>query len=402
MLSTVTLPTYLSIQLAVSLVLLPIIGSFVIAISALRQGFSPARYFLVAFSVLIAAVLIILFRSINLLPTNFITEYGMYIGSAIEVVLLSFALADRINILKREKEAAQKEALVLQTQLTESYARFVPKEFLVILSKDSILDVKLGDQVLKNMSIMFADIRSFTTLSEKMAPKENFNFINSYLKRMSPIIKDNGGYIDKFMGDGIMALFSGSADNAIKAAVDMQKYLIHYNIDREYRGYKAIDVGIGVNTGMLMLGAIGGENRMEGTVISDTVNLASRIESLTKTYGVKIATSEWTFNSLANKDQYLHRFLDRVKVKGKNEPVIIYEIFDGDSPESIDLKAKTMQDYNQGIKLYYDKKFEECRPYFQNVLQTNANDKVAEMYIQRSHYSNRSSDWDGSERMLEK
>ena len=326
----------------------------------------------------------------------------MYIGSAIEVVLLSFALADRINILKREKEAAQKEALVLQTQLTESYARFVPKEFLVILSKDSILDVKLGDQVLKNMSIMFADIRSFTTLSEKMAPKENFNFINSYLKRMSPIIKDNGGYIDKFMGDGIMALFSGSADNAIKAAVDMQKYLIHYNIDREYRGYKAIDVGIGVNTGMLMLGAIGGENRMEGTVISDTVNLASRIESLTKTYGVKIATSEWTFNSLANKDQYLHRFLDRVKVKGKNEPVIIYEIFDGDTPESIDLKAKTMQDYNQGIKLYYDKKFEECRPYFQNVLQTNSNDKVAEMYIQRSHYSNRSSDWDGSERMLEK
>ena len=123
----------------------------------------------------------------------------MYIGSAIEVVLLSFALADRINILKREKEAAQKEALILQTQLTESYARFVPKEFLVILSKDSILDVKLGDQVLKNMSIMFADIRSFTTLSEKMAPKENFNFIKSYLKRMSPIIKDNGGYIDKFM-----------------------------------------------------------------------------------------------------------------------------------------------------------------------------------------------------------
>ncbi len=402
MLSTVTLPTYLSIQLAVSLVLLPIIGSFVIAISALRQGFSPARYFLVAFTVLIGAVLIILFRSINLLPTNFITEYGMYIGSALEVVLLSFALADRINILKREKETAQRQALILQTQLTESYARFVPQEFLVILKKDSILDVKLGDQVLKNMSIMFADIRSFTTLSEKMAPEENFNFINSYLRRMSPIIKDNGGYIDKFMGDGIMALFNGTADNAIKAAVDMQKYLVYYNIDREYRGYKAIEVGIGVHTGMLMLGAIGGENRMEGTVISDTVNLASRIESLTKTYGVKIATSEWTFNSLANKNDYLHRFLDKVKVKGKEEPVIIYEIFDGDGPESIDLKTKTMQDYNQGIKLYYEKNFTQCRNYFESVLAVNTNDKVAKMYIERSQFSNRASDWDGSERMLEK
>lgn len=402
MLSTITLPTYLSIQLAVALVLLPIIGSFVIAISALKNGYSPARYFLVAFTVLIAAVLIILFRSINLLPTNFITEYGMYVGSAIEVVLLSFALADRINILKREKEAAQKEALELQTKLTESYARFVPKEFLIILSKDSILDVKLGDQVLKRMSIMFADIRSFTTLSEKMAPEENFNFINSYLKRMSPIIKDNGGYIDKFMGDGIMALFSGSPDNAIRAAIDMQKYLIHYNIDREYRGYKAIEVGIGVNTGMLMLGAIGGENRMEGTVISDTVNLASRIESLTKTYGVKIATSEWTFNSLSNKEHYLYRFLDRVKVKGKNEPVIIYEIFDGDDPESIELKSQSMADYNAGIKLYYEKNFAQCRNYFQKVLEINEKDKVAKMYIERSHFSNRSSDWDGTERMLEK
>lgn len=401
-LSTVAVPTYLSIQLAVALVMLPVLGSFVIAISALLSGFSPARYFLIAFTILLCAIFIILLRSVNVLPTNFVTEYGMYIGSAIEVIFLSFALADRINVLKKEKEMAQKQALVLQAQLTESYARFVPKEFLINLKKNSILEVKLGDQVSKEMSIMFADIRSFTSMSEKMTPEENFNFINSYLKRMSPIIEKNNGYIDKFMGDGIMALFGGTPDNSIEAAIEMQQYLHEYNKNRAERNFPPINVGIGVHTGRLMLGAIGGDTRMEGTVISDTVNLASRVESLTKTYGVKIATSEWTFNSLQNKDKYYHRFLDKVRVMGKEQPVTIYEIYGGDSPESISLKTKSLSDYNTGIKLYYEMKFEDCRIYFQKILDLNPNDKVAKMYMQRSHFSNRASDWDGVERMLEK
>ena len=199
------------------------------------------------------------------------------------------------SMMKKEKEDAQKYAIEMQTLLANSYARFVPKQFLTNLGKTSILDVKLGDQISKEMTVMFSDIRSFTDLSEKMTPEENFNFINSYLSRMSPIIQNHHGYIDKFMGDGIMALFDGMPDNALNAAIAMQKHIVVYNLHRDSQGYEPIRIGIGMHTGRLMLGAIGGIERMEGTVISDSVNLGSRIEGLTKIYGIKIAISEKTF-----------------------------------------------------------------------------------------------------------
>jgi adenylate cyclase len=399
-LSTITLPAYQSIQLAVALVLLPILGSFVIAILALIKGFSPARYFLIAFSVLLLSIIIILFRSINLLQTSFLTEYGMYIGSALEVLLLSFALADRINILKKEKEIAQKNALLLQEQLTESYARFVPKEFLLNLQKSSILDVKLGDQVSKEMSIMFADIRSFTTLSEQMSPEENFNFINSYLKRMSPIIQKHSGYIDKFMGDGIMALFDGNPENSLEAAIDMQNYLLEYNMFRAKQNYSPISIGIGVHTGRLMLGAVGGENRMEGTVISDTVNLASRIEGLTKHYKIKIATSGDTLKNLSNKDKFSTRYLGKIKVVGKKEAVSVFEVFDSDDPKIFELKNKTISEFNNGVQFFYQKKFDISKTYFEEVLKVNSEDNTAKVFIEKFKYI--SQEWDGIEELKEK
>jgi predicted ATPase/class 3 adenylate cyclase/tRNA A-37 threonylcarbamoyl transferase component Bud32 len=257
---------------------------------------------------------------------------GAFTPQRIEIVnVLSSQAAISIENAKLYTEVRQNESRLLQ--LNQAFERFVPSEFLRFLNKQSIVDVQLGDQVEQEMSVLFSDIRDFTTLSEQMNPEENFRFINSYLSRISPVIREHQGFIDKYIGDAIMALFSGGADNAVKAGIAMLNKLVEYNQHRTNSGYKPIQIGIGINTGLLMLGTVGEPNRMDGTVISDAVNLASRTEGLTKNYGVSLLITHETFKRLRNPRDYAIRRIDEVKVKGKSEYVTIYEVFDADPPE---------------------------------------------------------------------
>ena len=148
--------------------------------------------------------------------------------------------------------------------LNNGYHRFVPEQFLLYLEKEDVTQIQLGDQVQKTMTVMFSDIRSFTTLSEKMTPKENFDFLNSYLKHMGPVIRGNKGFIDKYIGDAIMALFPYSADDALSAALQMFENLTDFNARRMANGEDPIAIGLGLHTGQLMLGVIGEEERMDG------------------------------------------------------------------------------------------------------------------------------------------
>lgn len=281
--------------------------------------------------------------------------------------------------------------------LNVAYERFVPRQFLQFLEKDSIVDVRLGDHVQKEMSILFSDIRKFTALSEKMSPEENFKFINSYLSTMEPAISTNNGFIDKYIGDAIMALFSGGsergrssdsgeiqpADDAVRAGIAMLHRLREYNQGRERAGYLPIEIGIGINTGSLMLGTIGGHNRMDSTVISDAVNLASRLEDLTKEYGVSLLISHQTFLRLQNPNQYSIRIIDRVKVKGKSQDVAVFEVFDGDEPELRDGKLATAAIFEEGLLLSYRKAYREAVVRFEECLRRNPIDRVAQIYLQR-------------------
>ncbi|MBW0434668.1 GAF domain-containing protein [Leptospira yasudae] len=213
-----------------------------------------------------------------------------------------------------------------QQQLSEAYSRFVPKELLSLLSKRSILETQLADQTEGLMTVMFSDIRGFTTLSETMTPNENFRFINDYLGMIAPVIKEHHGFIDKFIGDAIMAIFPSRAEDAVEASLAMMRALQRFNDLRKGKNQNPIDIGIGIHTGHLMLGIIGHENRMEGTVIGDSVNLASRVEGLTKEFKCSIIASEVTIASLKDKDQFQHEFLNEVKVKGKSQAVKVYKI----------------------------------------------------------------------------
>jgi len=284
------------------------------------------------------------------------------------------------------------------TKLNTAYERFIPSQFLNLLGKRSIIDIQLGEQIEKEMTILFSDIRGFTSMSEKMTPQENFNFINAYLSRMEPIIHEHHGFIDKYIGDAIMALFPTSANEAVQAAVGMLEQLAQYNLTRGRPGRPIFNIGLGIHTGSLMLGTVGGSNRMDSTVISDTVNLASRVEGLTKIYGTPLLITEQTYLELTDPLQYHIRVIDAVKVKGKSEVVTIYEIYDADSATVKNLKDQTRDEFEEGFVLYHWEEFNDARPFFERVLQVNQNDIAAQIYLKRCEYFQKygvPKDWEG-------
>jgi len=265
----------------------------------------------------------------------------------------------------------------------DAYERFVPKEFLRNLGKESIDNVKLGDNVEKEMTVLFSDIRNFTPLSEQMTPRETFKFVNSYLSVMGPVIRKHNGFIDKFIGDAIMALFDTSADDAVRGGIGMLQTLVEYNQGRKLAGYDPVGIGIGINTGTLRIGTVGERDRMDATVISDAVNLASRIEDMTKMYGTPLLISDSAYHALEDPTKYRIRKIDRVKVKGKTQPVTLWEVFDLDPPELLNYKLEISAIFEEAITLYHSRQFEESYELFLDCLTRNPQDKTAEFYAER-------------------
>lgn len=386
-------------------VALLLIASFVIYF----RGYKPARFYILSFTTLLIGVLLNGFHALGSIPTNVLTENTMQIGSALEAILLSFAVADRINYIRKEKNVArnkliknQKESIQNQEKLIKSYARFIPEQLLVFLGKDIITNVNLGDSIEKNMTVLFSDIRSFTTLSESMTAEESFSFINDYLKNIAPCIRQYNGYIDKFIGDGIMALFPEKPQDAIDASIEMLDSLYKLNVVREKNGQDKILIGIGIHTGNQVLGVIGENERLEGTVISDVVNTASRLEGLTKAYFSSIIISEDVLFTIKNIEKYKYRYLDTVKVKGKNKAVRIIEIFNGLLPDIMQLKIETKQIFETGIDLYIDKQFLHAKEHFEKVIAINPTDKAAELYLNRCNMNLKfgvDPDWTGIENL---
>lgn len=305
---------------------------------------------------------------------------GAFTADRLEVLHLLSAQA-AISITNASLYSDLATALTRQVSLTKSYSRFVPEEILRFLGKDSIVDVQLGDQTQQDMTILFSDIRSFTSLSEAMTPQESFNFINAYLRRVGPVIRNHQGFIDKYIGDAVMALFPGSAEHAMRAALAMTHAVDLYNAHRRQRNYPPIAIGIGVHSGPLMLGTIGEEARMEGTVISDTVNLAERLEGLTKRYGSAILISAHTLACLEQPLPYQVRFLGRVRVKGKLKRVGIFEILDAEPLAVRTLKLQTAADFRQGLRAYYRREWAAAAVCFERVLAIHPEDRAARYYL---------------------
>jgi len=365
---------YIVIPFAVLLIL-----SIVISFILWRKGDASAGYLCLSF--------ILPFLTLPLaLATYFIFDgfnwiFMLVLSSSAGFLFLSmfvtfgFAVAQNMNDLK-------KFALEQQMRLTEAYQRFVPKQLLTNLNKDSILDVQLGDQVQKEMSILFSDIRSFTTLSESMLPEENFKFVNTYLSKMGPIVRENNGYIDKFIGDAIMALFEKSPDDAVRTSVKMLDALREYNKVRIREGNDPIRIGIGVNTGMMMLGTLGESDRMEGSVISDAVNIAARLEGLTKLYKTPLLISGETLLKIDD-SIFETRLIDKVAVKGKVKPIMVHEVLNGETPDLREIKFSMLPNFKKCFELYQNQKFENALELFRKYLKKVPEDHVGQLYVDR-------------------
>ncbi len=290
-------------------------------------------------------------------------------------------------------------------KLNRIYRCFVPLEYLQLLDKDSILDIQLGDHVSRSMAVSFCDIRRFTSLCEELTPQETFDFVNTYLQRVSPEIVKHSGVIVKFMGDAIMAIFPRSVDDAIAASLAQYRQLNAYNQERQNQNQPPLQIGTGIHMGRVMVGIIGEPGRMQGDVLSDAVNIAARMESLTKIYGASVLISGDLIAHLQDLGAYNFRLLDEVTVKGKKEPISLFEILDPTVDQQAELKIETRLLFEQGWFYYRNKQFIEARQKFYKVLQVNPKDVAAKLYLQRLHQfqiSGAPPDWTGVWQFTEK
>jgi class 3 adenylate cyclase len=264
-----------------------------------------------------------------------------------------------------------------------AFSRFFPPEYLRFLNKDSVTEVKLGDYISKEMTVMFSDIRGFTSMAEKMRARGTFHFINQYLQRISPTVRTHNGFVVKFMGDGIMAVFPYSVEDAIDAAIAQFQQVREYNQQLDSPTESAIEIGIGLHTGHVMAGMIGEPDRIQPDAVSDTVNLAARLEGLSKVYGAALIISETVRTQIEQPERYQIRFLDRVIVKGRTKSIAIYEVLDAEPSDRQHHKLQTLQDFSAGIQAYSTLDLERARGYFSQICTYHPQDKTAQLYQQR-------------------
>ena len=266
-------------------------------------------------------------------------------------------------------------------RMNEAQARFVPSEFLRFLGRDGIADVALGDSTLQTMTVMFCDIRAFTTMSESLAPAEVFAFLNDYMGRVGPLVREHNGFIDKYIGDAVMGLFPRSAADALRAAVAIQRELRIFNQERERVHRPPIAAGIGIHTGPLILGTVGERARMDTTVIADAVNAASRLETATKTFGCSVLISRQSRDALDDIVAFELRYLGSMHVKGKHDALDVFECFSGDTPEAVEARIRMNGLFAESLAAFEAGDLDLARTGFASIVAESPTDGPARFYL---------------------
>ncbi|TGM46550.1 adenylate/guanylate cyclase domain-containing protein [Leptospira biflexa] len=264
------------------------------------------------------------------------------------------------------------------------YAKFVPLRLIQLFSKKDESKVKRGDFIVKHMSVLSSDIRDFTAISETLSPEETFLFLNDYLRQVGPIIRSQNGFIEKYVGDAIFALFEKEPEDALSAAIQMHKTIAKWNKESHNHRVGEIQIGVGIHFGELMLGIVGEEQRIESAVLSDSMGVANSLESMTKKYGAKIILSLDALLELKEPDSYPHRLLDFIKIPAKQKLIGIAQVLVEGVEESFQLKIQTKEEFEESVNLFWDGDFRAAELGFSSVLNRDPSDKAALLYLERS------------------
>jgi len=291
----------------------------------------------------------------------------------------SSAIESSLLYEKSIREANEREEAM--RKIFDATGKFVPYQFLKSLGHELITDVKLGDQVEKIVTVLFTDIRNYTSISEQMTPEETFGFICMFNAGMGPIIRRHQGFINQYLGDSIMAIFPINATDALEAAIEMQKEVQEFNAKRKKENKAQIEIGIGMHTGPLIMGITGDLDRMDACTISDTVNTASRVESLTKHYKSSILLSDASLQQISDRSVFHLRNLGFVQLKGKHNSVNVHECFSCDPEKELQKKLSTLTIFNDGVSYYLNKDFGNANEAFKKVIKMDPEDRTATFFF---------------------
>ncbi len=317
---------------------------------------------------------------------------GAFDGDRVEVIRLLSAQA----VISVENAQLYQE----QLRLTQAQQRFVPSQFLESLGHSDIGAVELGQYVTAEMTVLFSDLREFTDFSEQVGPDHVIQLLNRYFGYVAEPITEAGGFIDSYIGDAIMALFGVGAERAVRAAIGMRHAMAAFNEESRQLGQQTLKMGLGLNTGPLVLGTVGSAERLKCGVVGDTVNLASRIEQLTKVYRCPLLISEHTLARLPEPSDFSMRKLDRVAVKGKKRSVTLYEVLDAESEERQREKERLLGDFRAAQETYESRKFDMAEEALRKLGQADPKDPIYEILAsrcQRYRHTPPPEDWDGIE-----
>lgn len=347
--------------------------TIIVFIRAARKKEDGAEIFLATSLFFLLTIVNDTLNQLELVHTGLYLSFGLLIVTFAQ----SFVLSSRSATAFRNTEI-----------YARTFRKFVPAQFLDKIAKDGIESIRPGNAEKEEVTVLFSDIRSFTSFAETLSPDEVFQTLNQYLSFVEPPIRANNGFVDKYMGDGIMALFEGAADqnsarNAMLAALDMQVALKRFNDQREAQGLVALRTGIGLHAGPVIIGTLGGNERMDSTAIGDAVNLASRIEGMTKMYGVSLLASDYTIRLLNQPEEFLMRFVDNVMAKGKNEPAAIWQIIGRRSDAALVLWLEVLPLYEKAIALYRERNIAEAKQVFESCRQRMPDDQLTKTYLDR-------------------
>jgi class 3 adenylate cyclase len=274
-----------------------------------------------------------------------------------------------------------KRVLKIQEDTILAIGKYIPVGFLKLLDREDITEMQLGDFSTREMEILFLDIRGFTSISEDIGPHRTFEFLNSYLRWIAPLFRKHNGFIDSYIGDGLLALFLKLNGSSIEAAIEVQRRIKKFNQEHKVK-FPQIEVGIGINSGYVIAGLVGSEGRIQATIISDAVNTSSRLEQLCKRYSCKILVSREALQNCQSTSPILSRYIGCTKLAGKKVDVHLYQIFDP-SDES-DLRMwSTIVDFKEGVTCMFQEPYDLARAAccFQRVVSAVPSDKTARIRL---------------------